>query len=70
MRALACTADGKTAYAAGDNRIVTCWDLSTAAKTATLKSHQARITALALTPDGKRLVSASRDTTLLVWELP
>ena len=70
VRALVCTADGKTACAGGDDRAVTCWDLSTGEKTATFKGHQARITALALTPDGKRLVSASQDTTLLVWELP
>jgi len=28
------------------------------------------VTALALSPDGSMLVSASLDSTLLVWELP
>ena len=34
-----------------------------------LEGHTSRIEALALTPDGKRLVSASADATLRLWDL-
>ena len=35
----------------------------------TLKGHSNSVTALALTPDGKRVISASNDNTLKVWDL-
>ena len=35
----------------------------------TLEGHTWRVEALALTPDGTRLVSASADTTLRVWDI-
>jgi WD40 repeat protein len=34
-----------------------------------LHGHRVAVTSLALTPDGRFLVSASRDTTLLIWDL-
>jgi len=36
---------------------------------ATLKGHTSYVTACAVTPDGRHVVSASRDQTLKVWEL-
>src|SRR5262249_5548271 len=36
---------------------------------ATLQGHTARVTACAVTPDGRHVVSASDDETLKVWEL-
>ncbi|MBM4086871.1 MAG: hypothetical protein FJ272_18945, partial [Planctomycetes bacterium] len=35
-----------------------------------LKGHEQTVHGLAVSPDGKRLVSASADTTLLVWPAP
>lgn len=67
---LVCSADGKTAYAAGDNRGVACWDLLTNEKAAELKGHEGPATAVTVSPDGQRVVTASSDTTLLVWEAP
>ncbi len=45
------------------------WDIETGTLLATLWGHTAGVTALCLTPDGKRLVSASEDRTLIVWDL-
>jgi len=70
VRALVCTPDGKTLCAAGEDKLITCWDLATDAKTATFAGHEGHVLSLALTPDGKRLISAGQDTTLLVWQLP
>jgi GTPase SAR1 family protein len=46
------------------------WDLATGQCRATLKGHTDRIVGLAVTPDGKRVVSGSGDNTLRVWDLP
>jgi len=70
VHALACTPDGKIAFAGGTDDLITCWDLTTGEKTATLSGHESDVLGLALTPDGKHLVSASHDTTLLVWKMP
>jgi len=67
--ALACTADGGRAYAGGGGAI-TGWDLATGEQIAELSGHGSAVHGLALTADGSRLISASADTTLLVWELP
>jgi WD40 repeat protein len=40
------------------------------AETRTLRGHRAKITSLAYSDDGKRLVSGSADGTALVWRLP
>jgi WD40 repeat protein len=69
VSAVACTSDGKTAYAGGSAG-VTCWDLTTNEKAATLTGHEGAVLSLALSPDGHRLISASQDTTLLVWGIP
>lgn len=36
---------------------------------ATLEAHEGKVTALAVTPDGRRLISASYDKTAAVWDL-
>ena len=43
------------------------WDLETGRQERTLEGHQA--SALAITPDGRRVVSGSLDTTLKGWDL-
>jgi WD40 repeat protein len=35
-----------------------------------LNAHRNAITALTFTPDGARLLSASEDSTVFVWDLP
>jgi len=45
------------------------WELETGAELATLHHYTARVRACAVTPDGRRVVSASPDNTLKVWDL-
>jgi RNA polymerase sigma factor (sigma-70 family) len=60
--------DGKTlALAAGTD--VHLWDTATGKEIRRLKGHQDYISSVAFSPDGKTLVSASRDNTVLVWEV-
>jgi WD40 repeat protein len=45
------------------------WDLESGRELATLPGHAERVTACAVTPDGRRVISASADHTLKVWDL-
>jgi len=67
--ALVCKTDGTTAYSAGDNCGVACWDVLSGKLLKERKGHGRAVRALALSPDRKTLVTASDDTTLLVWEM-
>ncbi len=50
------------------NPSVHLWDLTTG-EVATRRGHRAPVTRLAFSPDGRRLVSGSLDTTALVWDV-
>lgn len=67
--AVVCAADGVRAYSAGSDGAVVGWNVATGAQAAVLPGHERAATALALSPSGKTLVSASADTTLLVWDV-
>jgi WD40 repeat protein len=45
------------------------WDLDSGAELRTLQGHGGWVSAVAVTPDGRRAVSASEDQTLKVWDL-
>jgi hypothetical protein len=45
------------------------WDLDSGRELRTLEGHSGGVTGVAVTPDGKRAVSASFDETLKVWDL-
>jgi WD40 repeat protein len=45
------------------------WDLATGAELRTLSGHKGSVRAVAVTPDGRRVVSGSWDHTLKVWDL-
>lgn len=45
------------------------WDLESGSTIRTLEGHTNWVSAVALTPDGRRAVSASHDGTLRVWDL-
>lgn len=69
VRALACSPDGRLVYAGGDAAL-TCWELAGGTKIASLTGHAGGVGGLAVTLDGERVVSASADSTLLVWARP
>lgn len=49
--------------------LVQLWEVATGQKRREWKGHRGRITRVAFSPDGKRLVSSSSDTTALVWDV-
>ena len=65
-RALA--VDGERVISEGPNWALTVWGLDWPAPRQRLEGHTQGLTAIVLTRDGKRAVSASYDTTLRVWD--
>jgi WD40 repeat protein len=68
IRAMACTPDGDRVFVGAGTEIVG-WDLKTGQKAGSFSSRSGGILALAVSPDGARLLSGSSDTTLLLWPL-
>lgn len=68
ITAIAVTSDGERVVSAGYyDATVKVWDLESGERLGTLKTED--VQDLAVTPDGTRLVSASDDGTLTVWDL-
>jgi WD40 repeat protein len=67
----ALTPDGLWALCGSRSGTIAGWDLQSGRGVVRFTGHRARVTALALTPDGRRGVSAScdQDQGLQVWEL-
>jgi WD40 repeat protein len=55
--------------AAAVDREVWLWDLRTGEEIRRFTGHQGAVNAIAFAPDGRALVSASSDGTLLVWDM-
>src|SRR5207237_3964195 len=53
----------------GGERHITLWDLMTGHLLATLKGHGGWVSSLALSADGRTLVSSANDGTLKLWSL-
>jgi RNA polymerase sigma factor (sigma-70 family) len=70
IHALAWSADGKFLVGTGYDGIVRFWDAVSGKELAQRKGHQSGVTSIALSRDGRTLVSGSADTTALVWEVP
>ncbi len=79
VEAVAITPDGKQVVSASRDNTLKVWDLHSGAERFTLSGHsesiravagyQDYVKAVAITPDGKQVVSASLDNTLKVWDL-
>jgi len=63
------TADGAELFAGGADGNVTRWNTATGEQTGRLTGHRGAVHGLALCDDDTRLVSASEDTSLLVWDV-
>jgi eukaryotic-like serine/threonine-protein kinase len=51
-----------------DERTINVWDATTGRAIGALRGHEGPVTALAYSPDGKRLASGSADKTIRLWE--
>ena len=69
VRAVAVTADGRTAVSGSGDHTLKVWDLDRGTERTTLRGHTDEVTAVAVTADGRTAVSVSDDGTLKVWDL-
>ena len=69
VNALQFSHDGRWLFSGDTRGMVSVWDVSKGTLTNSGYRHQGLVSDLALTPDGKTLVSASSDKTLILWAL-
>jgi len=63
------TKDEQQLISAGDDKAPLIWDMKTGRVAQKLEKHPRQIPALAISPDGSRLVTASRDSNLRIFDL-
>ena len=62
--------DAGFAAVASQDRIVRVYDLATCKLARRFSGHSREISDMAFTPDGRRLLSSSSDSTVRVWDMP
>jgi WD40 repeat protein len=67
--ALELSPDGRTAFLGGADGTIEVYNAATGELRLRLEGHTDRVTGLAVTADGHRLLSSSRDSTVLVWDV-
>lgn len=70
IRAAAFAPAANRALSADDTHVLTLWDLRTGDVVQTFAGHTQPVFQVALSLDGTRAISASRDGTLRLWQLP
>ncbi len=60
--------DGQWVAGCLDREVITLWDVFTGKQVGNLEGHRGDIGSLCFSPDGRFLVSASADTTILIWD--
>ncbi len=70
VRVLRFTADSWLLISGGDDGVIRIWDLLRGEEVRRLQGHRGGVVSLALSVDGKMLISGSRDTTALIWPMP
>jgi WD40 repeat protein len=68
INAIAFSPDGRM-LAGSQTATIVLWDIATGKELGRCSGHQAGVTALVFASDGKTLASASRDTTVLLWDV-
>jgi WD40 repeat protein len=61
--------DGRLIATAGEDSAVKVWDSHTGKMIRSFRGHTDVVTSLAFCPDGKRLISGSRDKTVKFWDV-
>ena len=51
------------------DKSIKIWDLARGAKKFTLQGHSHSVNAIAVTPDGKTVISRPHDNTIKIWDL-
>ncbi len=70
LSAFALADGGDTLFTGGEDGLIRVRDVNTGKELARWQAHEAAVTALTFSPDGKLLVSGARDGTFRVWNLP
>ncbi|MBA3485388.1 MAG: protein kinase [Pirellulales bacterium] len=61
--------DGRWVASAGEDSTVKVWDSHTSTNVRSFRGHTGLVSSVAFTPDGRRLISGSRDHTVKIWDV-